>query len=153
MKAGWVLVGLGVGCGGVPATGMAQERVAVGPALEFVASDPTAVGLGPRFRWRLAREVGLATGASLVRRGGDWAGRGELTLQLRFGSWGGAKTVWYALGGLALVTGPAGGGFLVAGAGVETPAGKGSTWWGEIGVAGGARLAGGYQVRIRAPKR
>ncbi len=153
MRAGWVLVGLGAWGGGFPATGMAQERLAVGPALEFLASDPAAFGLGPRFRWRLVREVGFAAAASLVRRGGDWAGRGELTLQLRFGSWGGAKTVWYGFGGVAGVTGPLGGGFLVAGAGVETPAGRGSTWWGELGVAGGARVAAGYQVRIGGQKR
>ena len=95
----------------------------------------------------------MAVGAGLVRSGGAWAGRGEVAVQLRFGSWDGLKAIWYASGGVAGVTGASGGGYLMAGAGVELPAGKAGSWWSEVGVAGGFRLAAGYQVGVRGRKR
>lgn len=122
-------------------------------AVVYVARDPGAVGVLPRVRWRLGREVGLAVGAGVVRRGGGWEGRGEVTMQLRFAAGAGSKPVWYLAGGVAGVTGPSGGGFLMAGAGVELPAGQGGGWWGEVGVAGGVRLAAGYQVAVGRRKR
>ena len=132
-------------------TGAAQEPASVGPALVVVASDPAAVGFIPRVRWRLAQEIGMTAGAGLVRRsGGALAGRGELTAQLRFGSWFGPKPAWYVSAGVAGVTGSSGGAFLMAGAGVELPTGQTGSWWSEVGVAGGFRVAVGYQFRYSA---
>ncbi len=125
----------------------------MGAGFVYVMSEPGAGGVLPRVWWGLGREVGMAVGAGLVRSGGAWAGRGEVAVQLRFGSWDGLKAIWYASGGVAGVTGASGGGYLMAGAGVELPAGKAGSWWSEVGVAGGFRLAAGYQVGVRGRKR
>lgn len=155
MRAGRFLALLGGLWTGVPAAGVAQGRSAVGFGLVGIGSAPAAVGLLGRARWHLAREIGVTTGAGVVRSEGTWAGRGELALQFRFGP--GArqarKPVWYAMGGLALVSGPRRAGWLMVGAGVEWPAGPSGSWWAEGGVAGGVRVAGGYQVAVGGRKR
>lgn len=155
MRLGRLWLLLAGGWAGFAASGQAQTRSALGPSVVLLGSDPTGIGLLPRFRWAVARELGMAVGAGLVRRaGGAWAGRGELTLQLRLGAWSGApKPVWYASGGIAGMTGSQAEAVLMAGAGVELPRGKSGGWWGEVGVAGGIRLAGGYHVTIGGRKR
>ncbi len=148
-------VALVVGWGAVfSAGGAAQGRAAVGAGLVAIGSDPAAIGVLGRARWYLAREVGLATGAGVVHSGGALA-VGEFALQFRFGpgSGRGPKPVWYVAGGLAVVTGPRRAGRLLAGVGAEWPTGRAGSWWTEVGVAGGVRVAGGYQVEVGGRKR
>ncbi len=155
MRAGWILALFGGLGAAFPVGCSAQGRAALGVGLVAVGSDPAAVGLLGRVRWHLAREVGLTTGAGLARAGGTWAGRGELALQFRFVTPAipGAKPVWYAMGGLALVSGPRRAGWLMAGVGAEWPAGRSGSWWTEAGVAGGVRVAAGYQFGVGGRKR
>lgn len=122
--------------------------VEIGVAAVGVGSDPVLAGIGPTARIALSRELGvLATGLG-GRRGDRWVGRGELQLQLRFAERFRPSRAWYLASGVAGTTGRDGGGYLVAGLGLERPISRRVVWIGEAGVGGGARLLVGIRGRL-----
>lgn len=114
-------------------------------AVAVVASDPVFGGLGPIGGVRLAPQVELAGAGLFGRRGGATALRGELVLRAHAKPPRAGRQSWYLGGGLAVESGRAGSGYLVAAIGVE--GGRQTQWFGEAGLGGGVRLLIGLRRR------
>ena len=128
----------------------AQTVVEAGVAVVGVASDPGFGGVGPSVRMGLGREIGVIATGAIGRRGDRWVGRGELAVQYRFAESRSRRPTWYLAGGVAGVTGRAGGSYLLAGLGLELPMGGRTGFWAEGGAAGGARIVAGFRSRLGA---
>jgi hypothetical protein len=135
--------------GGLASSGIAQlpsgHEIGVQALATF--ASPTFAGGGVSYAVRPGGRARLMGLVSAGTRDGSFAGRGEIVLHYLVAPDRRRGAGWYGVGGIGGVTGRRGGGFLVAGLGVESaPAGR-SGWMLEGGVGGGLRLSFGWRQR------
>lgn len=116
-------------------------------------SSSTFAGGGLTGALRTGGRTRVVLGLFPGRHSGEFAGRGELSVQYlltpdRMRGWS-----FYGLAGLAGVTGPRGGGDLMLGLGIESAPASRSGWMLEGGVGGGARILVGWRRRWLARPR
>ena len=144
--AAWLMAAAGVIGTASDADAQPDRRVRLGIAVTTVASNPVFAGLGPTVSWAVSRQAELFGSVTVGRRGAFAVGRGEFGARVLNATPRVGRSAWYLFAGLAGVTGPRGGGFLVGGVGVET--GNRSRWFGELGFGGGVRFSAGVRARL-----
>jgi hypothetical protein len=125
----------------------AQQVLELGFHAVATGSDPLFGGGGLYGASRVSDRTRIAATLSGGVAGADAEFRGELLGHFLLSPRKGRGIGLYALGGAALVAGPASEGYLVLGLGAEARPGAQSGWSLEAGVGGGFRVALGYRWR------
>ncbi len=119
----------------------------VGIQATLVGSDPAFEGVGGTVVKALDRQLRLTAGATVGRAGSETRGRGELALEYLFDP---ATRGWSPrlAGGVAGVSGPRGGGYVLLEVGLEQRPRDRTGWRIDLGVGGGVRVAASFTWRL-----
>jgi len=143
LAAAFLVLAMPVSAGPLPA----QQVLELGFHSVATGSDPVFGGGGLYGASRVSDRTRIAVTLAGGVAGSDAEFRGELLGHFLLSPRKGRGIGLYALGGAALVAGPASEGYLVLGLGAEASPGARSGWSLEAGAGGGFRVALGYRWR------
>jgi hypothetical protein len=143
------LLAAALGSEGAPVA--AQQATEFGVMGIATASDPALVVGGGYGAIRTSQRTRISAGLGAGVSDGRAAWRGELLAHFLLNPTRRRGVGIYGAGGVAVVGGPVGQGYLVLTLGLEARPGGRSGWFVEAGVGGGARLAAGVRWRRWPP--
>jgi hypothetical protein len=130
----------------------AQHGREIGVQATVTVSDPALAVAGAYAALRTSARTRVSVNLGAGIAAGEPAGRAEVLGHFLLNPGQPKGAAFYFAGGLAAVTGPVPGGYLVVSAGLEERPGRHAGWALEVGVGGGFRVAAGYRWRwIRVP--